>query len=151
MSMIVVLDTGPLGMVTNPKATSETGECQQWLKSLLTTGVQVAIPEIADYELRRELIRANKTKGLARLNALKEALDYLPLTTQVMLKAAEFWAAARNQGLPTAADTALDGDVILAAQVALLSKDGHQGVVATTNVRHLELFVEAHKWNEIHN
>ena len=44
---------------------------------------------------------------------LKRTLEYLPLTTDVMLQAAAFWAQARQTGTPTAPDPALDGDVIL--------------------------------------
>lgn len=73
------------------------------------------VPEIADYEVRRELIRAKKREGIERLNALIKQLDYLAITTPAMRKAAEYWAQARRQGRPLAADAALDGDVILAA------------------------------------
>jgi len=56
----------------------------------------VVIPEIADYEVRRELLRAERTKGLARLDGLKGVLAFVPITTPAMLLAAEFWAAARK-------------------------------------------------------
>jgi len=49
--------------------------------------VRVVIPEIADYEVRRELLRAGKESGLGRLEALKGMLEYAPITTSVMLKA----------------------------------------------------------------
>ena len=58
MSRLILLDSGPLGMVTNPKATGIPLDCQLWLKSLLRRGERVAIPEISDYEVRRELLRA---------------------------------------------------------------------------------------------
>ena len=74
------------------------------------------IPEIADYEIRREILRAEKIEGLRRLDALVEALEYIPLTTAMMRQAAAFWAETRKQGRPTADDKALDGDVILAAK-----------------------------------
>ena len=118
MSTTVLLDAGPLGLVTNPRASQESLACSQWMELLLLNGIRVAIPEIADYEIRRELLRANKTRGLERLDALKETIEYIPITTSVMLKAAEFWAQARQQGRPTADDKALDADVILAAQAA---------------------------------
>jgi hypothetical protein len=66
------------------------------------------MPEIADYEVRRELLRANKARGLARLDALAGLLEYLPLTMAAMRQAAGFWAQARQQGRPTADDKALD-------------------------------------------
>ena len=95
-------------------------------------------------------MRAGKSRGIARLDELKRALDYLPLSTEIMLQAARFWAQARQQGRPTAGDTALDADVILAAQASVLAAEtGDQVIVATTNVGHLSLFVDARRWSEI--
>ena len=116
MTMVILLDAGPLGLITNPRASQEARECNQWLEALALKEIQVKIPEIADYEVRRELLRADKFKGIERLNDLQRYLDYVPLTTQTILKAAQFWAQVRKQGRPTADDKALDGDVILAAQ-----------------------------------
>ena len=142
--MIVLLDAGPLGMISNPNASITNSACYQWMESLVLNGDEVLVPEIADYEVRRELLRAQKTHGLARLDILKNSLGYLPLTTSVMLRAAELWAQARNSGLPTADPKALDCDVILAAQA--LEKDG---IVATENVGHLSRFVDARDWRDI--
>jgi predicted nucleic acid-binding protein len=144
MNEIVLLDASPLGMISNPSATPANLECYNWMESLVMSDCRVIVPEIADYEVRRELLRAGKTRGLARLDLLKNTLDYLPLTTAVMLKAAELWAQARNQGTPTADAKALDCDVILAAQALT-----ENGIVATENVGHLSLFVEAKDWRDI--
>jgi predicted nucleic acid-binding protein len=114
---------------------------------LLNNGVRVILPELADYEIRRELIRAGKINGLKRLETLRSTLDYLPITTEAMLKAAELWAQARNRGSQTADDKALDGDVILAAQAITIGEPGV--IVATTNVDHLEQFVAADEWTKI--
>jgi predicted nucleic acid-binding protein len=149
MSRIILLDAGPLGIISNPRFSPQTLDCHQWAKERLASGAQVIISEVADYEVRRELLRANKTRGLARLNELKSRLAYLPITTNVMLRAAELWARARNMGKPTASDQALDADMILAAQAALLIEDGDSVTVATTNVSHLVLFVPAALWHEI--
>jgi predicted nucleic acid-binding protein len=150
MTLRIVLDAGPLGMVTNPRSSLENERCKDWLASMVLRGAEVVIPEIADYEVRRELLRAEKTSGLARLDALKDVLLYVPITTRAMLRAAEFWAAARKMGRKSAADVSLDADVILAAQAALLSSDNNEVVIATTNVRHLGLFTAASHWEEIH-
>ena len=149
MTKIVVLDTGPLGLVTNPLGSQEAQRCSEWMESLLERGRVVAIPEIADYELRRELVRAHKARGIQRLDALKAALRYLPLDTWTMVKASEYWALARNMGRSTADDKALDGDVILAAQAARLHHSGEEAVIATNNVGHLGLFTDARVWSEI--
>lgn len=145
-----MLDTGPLGMVTNPKTTSPVcQECKLWLDSLPQKGYQVALPEIADYEIRRELLRAGKVAGLKRLDQLKAAITYLPITTEAMLLAAQLWAQARQGGRPTADPKALDGDVILAAQAILEAHNRNEVIIATTNVLHLSQFVDAREWQEI--
>ena len=149
MSVIVLLDAGPLGMVTNPKSSPENEACKNWLSGLAYRGIEVVIPKIADYEIRRELLRAGKGRGIGRLNALKGMLGYAAVSTPVMLKAAEFWAAARNMGRQSAADASLDADMILAAQAAVLAGDSGPTVIATTNVRHLALFSPARIWREI--
>ena len=104
-------------------------------------GADVVVPEIADYEVRRELIRARRKAGLVRLDAFIGQVEFLPINTVAMRRAAAFWAEARQQGRPTAPDLALDGDVILAAQAATL--DRPDVVIATTNPEHLSRFVTA--------
>ena len=149
MSRLIVLDSGPLGMVTNPKAKGIPLACQLWLKTLLRRGERVAIPEIADYEVRRELLRAGLLRSLHRLDNLKQTLEYIPIQTETMLLAANLWAEARQTGQPTADAKALDGDVILSAQVRLLCDDTTEAIVATTNVAHLSRFITAFDWQSI--
>jgi predicted nucleic acid-binding protein len=76
-------------------------ECQLWLKSLLRRGEKLAIPEIVDYEVRRELLRAGLLRSLRRLDNLKQSLDYIPIQTDAMLLAANFGAQGRQTGQPT--------------------------------------------------
>jgi predicted nucleic acid-binding protein len=149
MSRLILLDSGPLGMATNPKAKGIPLECQQWLRSLLQRGEKVAIPEIADYEVRRELIRAGLLQSLRRLDNLKQTLEYIPIQTDTMLLAANLWAEARLTGQPTADPKALDGDVILSAQARLLCDNTTAIVIATTNVAHLSRFITALDWQSI--
>lgn len=149
MSTVILLDTGLLGLITHPQASEEARQCAQWLVSLSLKGFDIKVPEITDYEIRRELLRMNKVKSIKRLNDLKNVLGYIPLTTQAMLVAAEFWAEARKQGKPTADDKALDGDVILAAQASIIESAGSTAIVATTNVGYLSRFVNAKTWRDI--
>jgi len=109
----------------------------------------VTIPEIIDYEVRRELLRAGRERGLRRLNVLKNTLYLQRLTSAALLKAAEYWAEIRQQGRPTASPDALDIDVILAAQAWLLTSAGHDVVVATDNPAHISRFLTAKSWKEI--
>jgi predicted nucleic acid-binding protein len=149
--VIVLLDAGPLAMVTHPRATEDNERCRKWLESLLDEGTDVVVPEIADYELRRELLRAERTEGLRRLDELGRRLRYSPITTEIMRTAATYWAIARRRGQPTAPDPSLDPDVILAAQAAAeqARRPATQVLVATTNVGHLARFADARQWWEI--
>jgi predicted nucleic acid-binding protein len=149
MSRLIVLDSGPLGLLSNPRRTPVVVACDRWLRSLLDSGARVAVPEIVDYEIRRELLRARKTNGLRRLDRLIAALVYLPITTAAMRRAAELWAQVRQQGQPTADPHALDVDVILAAQAQLATGPDDLLTVATTNVGHLSRMVSAQRWDEI--
>ncbi len=150
MSLVVVLDTGPLGLVVHNKATEQTRAAKLWLEKHLAFGTEIAVPEICDYELRRELLRIGSPKSLRRLDELVEAVTYLPLTTAAMRRAAELWAEMRAAGTPTAAPEALDADVILCATVQVHgARTQSQPVVATTNVAHLARMVGAKLWSEL--
>ena len=116
---------------------------------MMTAGVRLFVPEIADYEVRRKLLHLGSTNGLRRLDQAKAGFVYARLSTAVMLKAAELWAQARRAGIPTAGPRALDGDCILAAQALLATGPGDVLTVATNNVGHLGQFVTAQPWELI--
>jgi len=147
VSRAVLLDAGPLGLITNPKVSPLSVACTEWLQTLVSRRTRIILPEIADYEVRRELLRASKLKGVERLDALGSYLEYLPLTTAAMRHAAELWAQARQQGQPTAGDKTIDGDMILAGQAAALGEADL--IIATTNVGHLSRFAPADLWQNI--
>lgn len=150
MKQMILLDTGVLGNVTNPKAkNSNNSNCLDWLISLQSREYEVAIPEISDYELRRELLRANKFNGICQLDLLKSQFIYLPITTPTILLAARLWAEVRQSGQATADPKSLDGDVILAAQAMLQVQQVYEVIVATTNVKHISRFVDARLWTDI--
>ncbi|MBC6432608.1 type II toxin-antitoxin system VapC family toxin [Nostoc sp. HG1] len=136
MSRAVLLDTHPLSQVTHPKVNPKV---QQWLRSLGKIETVIRVPEIADYELRRELLRQGKQKSIDRLNKLSQ-ICLIPLTPETMQKAAELWAWVRNQGKPTASNESLDGDVILAAQAIIQLKSFDLVIVMTTNLKHISRF-----------
>lgn len=150
MTSIIVLDTGVLGRAVHQNAAVRT-PLLAWISNHVSKGDGFRIPEIADYELRRELIRSNFAQSIADLNSLKVGLGFIPLDTQTMLDAAALWAVAREGGQPTAHDHALDGDVILCAQSIRLqgAHPNNTVVVATTNVGHLARFVAAELWQNI--
>lgn len=143
------LDTNLLGQLCHPNPAKYT-EIKVWAFQLIRNQAQqfaLCIPEIADYELRRKLIHLAlkqsqlQSVSLQRLDGYQQILTFVPLTTQTLKAAAQLWAEARNQGLPTAQPEALDGDVILAVQAR-----EKMGVVLTTNKKHLSRFVPVADW-----
>lgn len=146
---IVFLDSGPLGLLSHAWGKPRPDRCRQWVKELSEAGVRVFVPEIADYEVRRKLLHIGATAGIRRLNHVKDALDYAPITTDVMLRAAELWAAVRSLGQSTSAPQALDGDCILAAQALLSVGPDDVLTVASDNVGHLGRYVDAQAWESI--
>lgn len=150
--MILLLDTNILGQLCHP-SNQKNQRASNWLQAVLDDKVEhrVIVPEICDYELRRKLLhliaRAQSTqRSIDRLDTFRRQLEFLPLDSNTMLKAAEFWCQARLGGQPTASNDALDGDVILAAQAAAVG-----GTVVTTNQKHLRRFVPASDLDELYS
>ena len=150
MARIIVRDTTPLGLASKPRGKPDGDRCRAWLAGFAAAGARVVVPEIADYEVRRDLIRNNATAGLGRLDRLGRVLEYAVITTAVMREAAEkIWAQARRAGIPTADPKALDGDCILEAQALLAGGATDDVTVATSNLVHLGRFVDAQLWESI--
>ena len=148
MSDVLLLDSGPLGLITQPQRSHEVIAITDWVKDCLRAGARVLVPAIVYYEIKRELLRANKVIGIARLDAFVNAAPdrYVLLTDDALHFAAELWAQSRRAGRPTADATALDIDVLLVAQALRVVGSP---VVATTNPKHLSQFVPALHWTEI--
>ena len=116
MTDVLLLDSGPLGLITQPQRSHQVIAITDWLKDCLRAGARVLAPAIVYYEIKRELLRANKAVGIARLEAFVNAAPdrYVPLTDDALRFAAELWAQSRRAGRPTADASALDIDVLLA-------------------------------------
>jgi hypothetical protein len=41
---LVFLDSGPLGLLTNPRGKPKSDQCRQWVKDLAAAGVRVFVP-----------------------------------------------------------------------------------------------------------
>jgi hypothetical protein len=151
MRDFVLLDSGPLGQACRRPGTALADQCRLWTDALIARAVEVVVPEIADYEVRRELTRINASGSLRRLDDLvaRGGLSYQPVTIRGWRHAAIFWADARQRGIPTASPAALDADVILAACAATIGQPGDQVTVATQNVGHLARYCDARLWTTI--
>ncbi len=148
MTRIIVLDTTPLGLLVSPMRLPLVHQVQDWSSNHIQAGNRIVVPAVADYEVRRELIRRRNTQSLARLDRFSRR-RYLPLTDEALKLAAALWAQARSRGAPTADPRELDCDVLIAAQALTLDLPGADIVIATSNVGHLAQFVTAAPWGDI--
>jgi len=80
--MIVFIDSGILGKLSNPNRTEETIAVNNWLFSLLGKGVYVVSSHVCDYEVRRSLIleslRKTNVDSIQELDDLDNYLTFLP-------------------------------------------------------------------------
>jgi len=118
----ILLDTGPLGILCNPHAGADTVACHRWTKEMARLGATIYIPEICDYELRRELLRTGLSRSVHRLNELRTEYKYECITTELMLRA---------------------------AQANILIDAGINVVIATENATHLSRFAPAARGQDI--
>lgn len=146
----IVLDSYPLSFACAPARNPDAVALTGWMGNCLTAGHEIYIPEVIDYELRRELLRAGKAASVRKLDGLKAILRFLPITSPAMLLAATLWSQSRQSGLPTGDPKKLDIDVVLAAQALTLGLPNGDLIIATSNVGHISRFVPADLWNNIH-
>ena len=136
--MRLVLDTGVLGQICHPR---KYHGVRSWFRRAVREH-DLLVSEVADYELRRELLRIESHKSLARLDELTRELRYLPTTTATWRSAARLWAALRHDGRVTA--KGLDGDVLIATQAI----EEMAGIV-TSNDKHFDGVVDVYTWTTV--
>lgn len=81
MARLVVLDSGPLWLAVSPMGKPQADACRDWLAGVEAGGSVIAVPEIADYEVRRELILRGAWSQTRRLDVFRSAARYLPITS----------------------------------------------------------------------
>ena len=67
MIRIVVMDSGPLGLICNSRGGSGTVDCNRWLNQMQGLSVRIVVPAIADFEqairLRPDYVEAYYDRG----------------------------------------------------------------------------------------
>lgn len=140
--MKLAIDTGVLGMLCHPR---KGADVKLWYRGV--RGVRratVYLPEVADFELRRELLRIPSVASLRELDRLPVEMEYVPLTTAILRDAAALWAGLWNTGRPLGTADSLGADVILAAQARAVG-----AIVVTDNIAHLGRMVDARSWRDL--
>jgi predicted nucleic acid-binding protein len=150
VARLIFLDSGPLGLACAAPTKPAAQRCQVWMAGLRAAGARIVVPEISDYEIRRELLRMGGAASLRRLDLLA-LVGFDPITSAAIRHAAVFWAFLRRKGLATAGPQDLDADAILAGQAKAALRSGDTVTIATTNLRHLGRFptVDAQEWTTI--
>jgi predicted nucleic acid-binding protein len=136
----LLLDTAVVGEICHPR---KYDDVRAWF-ARAAAAHEMLLSEVADYELRRELLRIDSRRSLDRLDELTRELRYIPVTTATWRAAARLWALQRKAGRVTAAEGGLDGDVLIAAQAL-----AENAVIVTPNTRHFDSIVRAVTWQEV--
>ena len=68
MARLILLDSGPLGLIVRAPSKPQLGRCLAWLNTVMTNVAIIVIPDIAHYEVRRELIRIRAFGSLRSIN-----------------------------------------------------------------------------------
>ena len=66
----IVLDSTPLALLCQRRGLAQADECRHWLYRHVVAGVRIVVPEVIDYEVRRELVRLQKGAAIRMLDAL---------------------------------------------------------------------------------
>lgn len=134
---IILLDTGVLGKICHKKISDNVIKVLNYLQQ---QKIGLRVPEICDYELRRNLLLENLDKSIRKLNKFRRTARLLFFDTNTMIIASEIWADIRKQGNPTENKDSLDGDVILAAQAYQLKAYYAEVIILTTNPKDIAKF-----------
>ena len=129
------------------------------MQAIIQGGAIVAVPSIADYEIRRELIRCGKPT--LDLDGLRTVCSHIPFCDVSMKKAAEYWGRIRNVvGKPPPYDPTanrLDQDAMICGQAwAYAQEINAEAIIATENIRHFEMLkdpkviIDVKSWRDIY-
>lgn len=143
MPLVLAFDSGPLGQLAHPD-TTRFPELVRWFAEHRIAGTQFIFPEIADFEVRRNLILERRRRSLRRLNDVLYFGHYLPITTSAMRLAAVLWAHQRRIGRSVGDPKELNADVIVAAQSIQA-----RAVLITENPRHFPVRLATSHWSAI--
>jgi toxin FitB len=110
MTGLIILDSAPLAFFCNPKNRNDYKKFSNFVKSL---NFSIGVPEIIDYELRRNLELENFQKSISLLSRFQQRRQFIWLESEDLIRAAELWAWCRKKGSPTTENKGIDIDVIL--------------------------------------
>jgi predicted nucleic acid-binding protein len=134
----LLLDTSVLGRICHPRKHLDV---RAWFLRALVDH-EMLLSEVADYELRRELLRLDSKRSIHRLDELTREIQYVPMTTATWRSAAKLWAEQRRAGRPTG--DGLDADLLIATQAR-----EEAAAVITLNEKHFVGLVDVYSWTTV--
>ena len=138
MKLKLLLDTGVLSEICHGKVERPV---RGWFERI-SQRHDVLLSDVADYEVRGELVRSKALRGLALLDGMPVRAQRLRMTDATWLRAATLWAQLVPLGRPPAKGIA--GDVHLAAQADL-----EGATVVTYNLKDFADVVSASLWTNV--
>ena len=136
--MKLLLDTNTLTELCHPHRGLRV---RRWFEAMHVRHT-VFLSGVAEYELRRELVRNHSVRALDALENLAERLPYVPMDRPMWKCAAVVWADQVAKGRMPA--QGISGDTLLAAQALVV-----RAVVITENLKHFEGIVLAMSWTDV--
>ena len=153
--MIILIDTGIVGLLTQPNSTEESSLVLNWMYGLLAKSVIVLSSDVCDYEIRRglELARLEDKciDGIEKLDQLREVIEFLPITNRCLNHASVYWADAISKSQLNAPRRDINFDLILCGTWKKLTEDypGQEVIIATKNLRDFLRFADVDLWQNI--
>jgi predicted nucleic acid-binding protein len=137
----LLLDTNMLVRICHP---TDYRDVQEWLRSLLLRGTgapELLVSVLADYELRAVLLRRGAGASLAQLDSVARSITYVPVTAEVVRRAADISASLS----PEERRRLSDADILMAAQAQA------EGAILVTSDRALHHVpgLLAKEWKDI--
>lgn len=88
---MIILDSSPLGLILQKTGYQKAEASRAWLAKHVAEGSRIVVPEIIDYEVRRELLRLKDNVSVQSLDRFNSAeVDrFLRLNAGVLLLAAD--------------------------------------------------------------
>jgi predicted nucleic acid-binding protein len=138
VTLRLLLDSGVLSEICHGKAERPV---RAWFERI-SLRHELFVSDVADYEVRRGLVRARALRGIALLDTMPGRCIRVAMDGTHWHRAAEIWARLANAGRIPA--KGLSGDTLLAAQALDLG-----ATIVTYNLKDFAGIVSASIWTDV--
>ncbi|MEB3309761.1 MAG: hypothetical protein VKJ02_05970 [Snowella sp.] len=154
--MIILIDSGVLGILSNPNESAINIKCEEWLYNKIVKGCTILSSQICKYEVKKSLLLVQEktsftVSGTQKLTELENLIDFIDVKASDIEIACQLWVQSIVKGIQVAPSMDINFDIIICAQFRRLELEnpGREVVIATTNLRHLQRFAKADLWENL--